>query len=104
MTDNVSPRYVAKGRDVYDTAWANPFLDFVTAGVERSRVIVRYPSEQAALEGAESLNSSRVSGLANNRPFLAAAAEALAEAREDKAVRSVLLAEWVEGIDGLDTL
>ena len=104
MSDNVSPRYVAKGCEVYDTAWANPFTDFVTAGVQRGTVIKRYPSPFAARESADYLNATRVSGLADNRPFLAAAKEALAETREDKQVRSVLLPAWIEGIDGLDTL
>ena len=103
--DNVPPRYIAKGREVWDSAWSNPFTGSVTAGIVRESVVVVYPSVQAAYEAAESLNENEpVSAEAHEARFREAARNALADAREDADVRGKLLPAWVTDIDGLDSL
>lgn len=113
MTDGwrneVSPRFQTVGCEVWDRAWVGADGE-VTRGVPRECVILRFDSPFIAREQAACLNE-RVNGLADERPFIAACKEALADveyARRDAAadtrVRCNLLRDWVADCDGLDTL
>jgi len=100
-----STRYVAIGREVWDAAWSSPREGTWTAGLKREAVVTLYPSEQAALEAAQSLNDNEPTTMAERAArFKAAAANALADKADSDAVRSTLLPAWVEDIEGLDSL
>lgn len=109
---HVPPRYVAKGRFVFDTAWSNPFTGEVTSGVARETVITQYESHAEALDTARARNEAEPQTReAREEQFRASAQTLISDeqyAREERllslATRERLLPAWVEGIDGLDTL
>lgn len=114
MTDGwrneVSPRFVAVGREVWDRAWVSSDGS-VTAGVPQESVILVFDSPFIAREQADKLNETRINGLADKRPFVAACKAALVaveyderDAVADTRVRCNLLRDWVADCDGLDTL
>ena len=103
--DVAQGRYVNVGCEVWDLAWSDPRTGTWTAGLTREAVVTRYPSVQAAFEACQSLNDNEpTTWEEREKRFAAAAADALANAKEDKETRAALLPAWVEDIDGLDTL
>ena len=103
-------RYVARDYEVWDTAWSNPITGDVTAGLRREQVVTRWSSPFSAREAADALNRDDGDALAQLDKFRCAAKVALADV--DKNVRRLLdsvdvkepRADWLEGIEGLETL
>jgi hypothetical protein len=81
----ISPRYVAIGREVWDAAWSSPREGTWTAGLKREAVVTLYPSGEAAIDVAQSLNDNEPTTMAERAArFQAAAANALADKAEQR--------------------
>ena len=110
MNNSRNLRYIARDCEVWDTAWSNPFTGDVTAGLRREQVVTTWSSPFSARDAADALNRNDVNGLANLDKFRRAAKQALADV--DNNVRRLLdsvdvkepRADWLDGIEGLETL
>lgn len=92
-------RYAAVGRDVWDLAWGDPATDTWTSGLTREMVCVRYPSEQAAIEAAASLNTNwNVPPMERLSRFTAACEAVIAEKQRIENLPQPR-EDWLDGID-----